>query len=103
MGLSNHAKVLFLHEQISLQIQAGDRLQKLWAAVVLAALDDAIAEDRKFRDGQAYIARWARSRDGREVLSNAGIEPSERVVEGLQAFVAQGVLTSRALTRETQE
>ena len=49
------------------------------------------------------IARWARSRDGREVLSCAGIDPNERVVKGLMEFVAKGVRTSVALSREESE
>jgi hypothetical protein len=49
---------------------------------VLAALDDAIADDKKYGNGPEQIARWARSRDGREVLSCAGIDPNERVVKG---------------------
>lgn len=81
----------------------GARAQKLFAAVVLAALDDAIADDKKYGNGQEVIARWARSRDGREVLSCAGIEPTERAVKGLMAFVAKGVRTSVALSREESE
>ncbi len=49
------------------------------------------------------IARWARSRDGREVLSCAGIDPNERVVTGLMDFVGKGVRTSVALSREESE
>ena len=67
--------------------EQGNRARKLFAAVVLAALDDAIADDRKYGNGPEQIARWARSRDGREVLSCAGIDPNERVVEGLMEFV----------------
>ena len=81
----------------------GKRAQKLFAAVVLAALDDAIADDKKYGNGQDVIARWARSRDGREVLSCAGIEPTERAVQGLMAFVSRGVRTSVALSREESE
>ena len=60
----------------------GKRAQKLFAAVVLAALDDAIADNKKYGNGVEAIARWARSRDGREVLMCAGIEPTERCVGG---------------------
>jgi hypothetical protein len=81
----------------------GIRARKLFAAVVLAALDDAIADDKKFGNGEETIARWARSRDGREVLSCAGIEPNERVVEGLKRFVRNGIRTSVALSREEME
>ena len=73
------------------------------AAVVLAALDDAIADDKKYGNGPDQIARWARSRDGREVLSCAGIDPNERVVKGLMEFVSKGVRTSVALSREESE
>lgn len=81
----------------------GSRARKLFAAVVLAALDDAIADDKKYGNGPEVIARWARSRDGREVLSCAGIDPSERCVSGLMEFVRKGVRTSVALSREESE
>ena len=74
--------------------EQGQRARKLFAAVVLAALDDAIADDKKFGNGADQIARWARSKDGREVLSCAGIDPNERVVKGLMEFVGKGVRTS---------
>jgi hypothetical protein len=86
----------FNHEQ-------GNRARKLFAAVVLAALDDAIADDKKYGNGPEQIARWARSRDGREVLTCAGIDPNERVVQGLMEFVGNGVRTSVALSREESE
>ena len=70
---------------------------------MLAALDAAIADDRKYGNAPAQIARWARSRDGREVLSCACDEPHERVVEGLMEFVAKGIRTSVALSREESE
>ena len=83
--------------------EQGQRARKLFAAVVLAALDDAIADDKKYGNGPEQIARWARSRDGREVLSCAGIDPNERVVKGLMEFVSKGVRTSVALSREESE
>lgn len=83
--------------------EQGNRARKLFAAVVLAALDDAIADDKKYGNGPEQIARWARSRDGREVLSCAGIDPNERVVSGLMEFVGRGVRTSVALSREESE
>ena len=83
--------------------EQGNSARKLFAAVVLAALDDAIADDKKYGNGPEQIARWARSRDGREVLSCAGIDPNERVVEGLMLFVSKGVRTSVALSREECE
>jgi len=83
--------------------EQGNRARKLFAAVVLAALDDAIADDKKYGNGPEQIARWARSRDGREVLTCAGIDPNERVVKGLMDFVAKGIRTSVALSREESE
>ncbi len=81
----------------------GSRARKLFAAVVLAALDDAIADDKKYGNGPEVIARWARSRDGREVLMCAGIDPNERCVKGMMDFVRRGVRTSVALSREESE
>jgi len=74
--------------------------RKLFASVVLAALDDAIIDDRRYGNGVDDIGRWARSRDGREVLTCAGIEPTERCIQGMQAFVRNGVRTSIALSRQ---
>ena len=81
----------------------GGRAQRLFAAVVLAALDDAIADDKKYGNGAEQIARWARSRDGREVLMCAGIDPNERCVKGMIEFVKKGVRTSVALSREESD
>lgn len=73
--------------------------QQLFASVVLAALDDAIADEKSRGNGVASITSWAQSRDGHTVLRCAGIEPCARSVEGLQAFVRKGIKTSAALTR----
>ena len=90
-------------DSTAFNFEQGQRARKLFAAVVLAALDDAIADDKKYGNGPDQIARWARSRDGREVLSCAGIDPNERVVKGLMDFVGKGVRTSVALSREESE
>lgn len=90
-------------DSTAFNFEQGQRARKLFAAVVLAALDDAIADDKKYGNGPDQIARWARSRDGREVLSCAGIDPNERVVKGLMEFVSKGVRTSVALSREESE
>lgn len=90
-------------DSTAFNFEQGTRSRKLFAAVVLAALDDAIADDKKYGNGPEQIARWARSRDGREVLSCAGIDPNERVVSGLMEFVSKGVRTSVALSREESE
>jgi hypothetical protein len=90
-------------DSTAFNFEQGQRARKLFAAVVLAALDDAIADDKKYGNGPDQIARWARSRDGREVLSCAGIDPNERVVKGLMEFVGKGIRTSVALSREESE
>ena len=74
------------------------RMRAMWSAVVLTSLNDAIrhtAIESKKDKGRAlkYIARWANSRNGREVLSLAGINPGKRTTEGLAAFAAKGVPT----------
>ena len=96
LGMADYDDTAFNYEQ-------GSRARKLFAAVVLAALDDAIADEKSFGNGTEVIARWARSRDGKEVLTCAGINPSERVVDGLVRFVTRGVRTSVALSREESE
>lgn len=72
-------------KKIAIQ-QQGDAARKMWAAVVLAALDDAIRENRKSKTGDQgteYLVRWMKSRDGREVMTNAGIEPGPRAWNGM--------------------
>ncbi len=91
------------YDDTAFNYEQGSRARKLFAAVVLAALDDAIADEKSFGNGTEVIARWARSRDGKEVLTCAGINPSERVVSGLVRFVNRGVRTSVALSREESE
>lgn len=94
--MAEYDDTAFNHEQ-------GSRARKLFAAVVLAALDDAILDHLTNGNGPEVISRWARSRDGREVLTCAGIDPNERVVGGLMEFVKRGVRTSVALSREESE
>ena len=76
------------------------RTNSLFSAIVLAALDDAIASEKRFGNGPQEIAHWARSRDGQAILTCAGIDPSERVVQGLIDFVTKGVRVSVELSRE---
>ena len=70
--------------------EQGARCRKLFSAVVLAVLDDAVKEQRERGTGVDSIASWARSRDGKLVLSSAGIDPNERTVAGMVAFVERG-------------
>ncbi|MGF1502507.1 MAG: DUF6280 family protein [Paracoccaceae bacterium] len=81
--------------QASLDEQ-GRRARKLFSAVVLAALDDAIMEEKKSGSGVASIAHWARSKDGKLILSSAGIDPCERTVENMKAFVSRGIKSTVA-------
>jgi hypothetical protein len=81
----------------------GERARKLFAAVVLAALDDAIRDEKATGSGADALARWARSRDGREVLTCAGIDPTDRAIAGMVAFVRRGVRVSSALRRGDDE
>jgi len=92
-----------LYETQAATADEASRHRKLWSAVVLAALDDAIIDNRRYRNGTEQIKRWSRSRDGREVLQAAGIEPSEIVTSALGEFVDAGVRTSVALSREESE
>jgi hypothetical protein len=87
-------------DQTKFNQEQGVRATNLFSAIVLAAIDDAIIDNRKFGDGAERIARWARSRDGRNVLSCAGIDPSERAVQGMMRFVSKGLRTSVSLSRE---
>lgn len=86
-------------ESIAFVTDQGERARKLFSAVVLAALDDAIRDEKANGSGAESLARWARSRDGREVLSCAGIDPTDRAIDGMIAFVRRGVRVSSALRR----
>jgi len=72
------------------------RMRAMWSAVALTSLNDAIhhtARESKKNKGQALnnLALWLNSRNGREVLSLAGIDPDKRVTECMVAFAAKGV------------
>lgn len=87
--------------------QDGQRCRTLWAAVVLHAIGEAClrirnATDKGFHHGVVReiedFRRWARSRDGREVLTNAGIEPTERAVEQLVGAVISDFAAGRNMS-----
>jgi len=72
------------------------RMRVLWSAVALTSLNDAIRHaprEPKKNKGRALktLTLWANSRDGREVLSMAGINPDKRVTDSMVAFAAKGV------------
>jgi len=81
---------------ISFSAEQAKRSQKMFSAVVLAALDDAILEEKKHGTGVAAIAHWARSRDGRLILDSAGIECNDRTISRMQDFVRRGIRTTAA-------
>ena len=74
------------------------RMRAMWSAVALTSLNDAIrhtATESKKHKCRALktLTLWANSRDGREVLSLAGINPDKRTTDGMVAFAAKGVPT----------
>ena len=80
------------------------RMRVLWSAVALTSLNDAIrhaSRESKKNTGRALntLTLWANSRDGREVLSLAGINPDKRVTDCMVAF-AKGVPTTTRRKRE---
>jgi len=84
------------------------RMRTMWSAVVLTSLNDAIrhtATESKKHKGRALktLALWANSRDGREVLSLAGIDPDKCTTDGMIAFAAKGVPTTTRRKRETDQ
>ena len=91
--MTNDVSLAFKNEQFG-------RMQKMWGQVALAALDDAISDDKKYGNGQAQIERWLRSRVGRDVLSNAGVQVNEKVVKAFVDLVGNGIPTSICLSKE---
>ncbi|MEM6974205.1 MAG: DUF6280 family protein [Pseudomonadota bacterium] len=83
-------------DDIGMQNEQGSRCRKLFAAVVLAALDDAVKEQKEAGTGVESIATWARTRDGKMILSNAGLELSERTISLLEDFVRRGIRPAAA-------
>ena len=84
------------------------RMRAMWSAVVLTAINDAIrhaSRESKKNKGRALktLALWANSRNGREVLSLAGIDPDKRTTECMVAFAAKGVPTTQPGKRETDQ
>jgi hypothetical protein len=72
------------------------RMRDMWSAVALTSLNDAIrhaSREPKKNKGRALktLTLWANSRDGREVLSMAGIDPDKRVTDCMVAFAVKGV------------
>ena len=75
------------------------RMRDMWSAVVITAINDAIhhaAREPNKHKGRALktLTLWANSRDGREVINLAGINPDKRVTDCMLAFAAKGVPTT---------
>ena len=80
------------------------RMRDMWSAVVLTAINDAIyhaSRESEKNKGRALnnLALWANSRNGRDVLRMAGIDPDKRTTDCMVAFAAKGVpcTTSRKM------
>ena len=72
------------------------RMRAMWSTVVLTSINDAIrhaSRESKKNKGRALktLTLWANSRDGREVLSMAGIDPDKLVTDCMVAFAVKGV------------
>jgi hypothetical protein len=72
------------------------RMRDMWSAVALTSLNDAIrhaSRESKKNKCRALktLTLWANSRDGRDVLRMAGIDPDKRVTDSMVAFAAKGV------------
>ena len=81
------------------------RMRAMWSAVVLTSLNEAIrhtATESKKHKGRALktLTLWANSRDGREVISLAGINPDKRTTDCMLAFAVKGVTTTQPRKRE---
>jgi len=84
------------------------RMRAMWSAVALTSLNDAIrhaSRESKKHKGRALktLTLWANSRDGREVLSLAGINPDKRVTDCMVAFAAKGVPTTQPGKRQPRD
>lgn len=82
------------------------RMQSLWAAVALNAINESAHAVRKaLKSGNADRAKseirrfraWVKSRDAADVFALAGIEHSEKAVETLCATVKSGTFSAYAL------
>ena len=79
-------------------------MRDMWSAVVITAINDAIRHAAREPDkhkGRALnnLALWANSRNGRDVLRMAGIDPDKRVTDCMVAFAARGVPTTTSRKR----
>ena len=95
-----------LTEESANRDEQATRTRAMWSAVVLTAINDAIrhaARESKKNKGRALktLELWTNSRNGRDVLRMAGIDPGKRVTDGMLAFAAKGVPTTTRRKKET--
>ena len=81
-------------------------MRDMWSAVALTSLNDAIrhaSREPKKNKGRALktLELWANSRDGRDVLRMAGIDPDKRTTDCMLAFAVKGVPSTTSRKRET--
>ncbi len=77
------------------------RMRAMWSAVALTAINDAIrhtARESKKNKGRALktLELWANSRDGRDVLRMAGINPDKRVTDCMVGIHGQWCANHKA-------
>jgi hypothetical protein len=89
-----------LTEESANRNEQSARTRAMWSAVALTSINDAIrhaARESKNNKGRALktLTLWANTKDGRDVLRMAGIDPDKRVTDSMIAFAAKGVLTAR--------
>jgi len=97
-----------LTEESANRDEQATRMRAMWSAVVLTSINDAIrhaSRESKKNKGRALktLTLWANSRNGREVISLAGINPDKRVTDGMLAFAAKGVPPTMSRKRETDQ
>ena len=85
--------------------EQAERMRAMWSAVVLTSIDDAIrhtATESEKHKGRALktLTLWANSREGRKVISLAGINPDRRVTDCMVAFAVKGVPTTTPRKKE---
>lgn len=79
------------------------RRTKLFAAVVIAVMDDYIQDVKTYglSDTITRCRAWFFSNDGKEVLTCAGISVSDRTLNGMIEFITKGIRSSIALVKES--
>lgn len=96
-------------ETTSASAEQARRIRRLFCAVVMEAIDEAIAADVKHAQfGQMHVGRdkfveWAQSEDGKYVMMLAGIEHDAVTIGNLIKFVDRGVRTAVALSAISKE